>query len=88
MPSLIGVPVQHVINGPNFAVKIETMSLFLEYPPETLTSTRAPTHARTRARTEMRAPSPLCATRLRFGADGEESLKARRLVDSRQVLHT
>ena len=40
---------QHVINGPNFAVKIETMSLFLEYPPETLTSTRAPTHARTRA---------------------------------------
>jgi hypothetical protein len=41
-------------------------------------------HARTRARTEMRAPSPLCATRLRFGADGE----ARRLVDSRQVLHT
>jgi hypothetical protein len=44
------------------------------------------THAR--ARTEMRAPSPLCATRLRFGADGEESLKACRLVDSRQVLHT
>ena len=87
MPSLIGVPVQHVINGPNFAVKIETMSLFLEYPPRN-PHKHARSDARTHARTEMRAPSPLCATRLRFGADGEESLKARRLVDSRQVLHT
>jgi hypothetical protein len=79
--------VQHVINGPNFAVKIETMSLFLEYPPRN-PHKHARSDARTHARTEMRAPSPLCATRLRFGADGEESLKARRLVDSCQVLHT